>query len=301
MTTGLIFDIKHYAIHDGPGIRTTVFMKGCPLACRWCHNPEGVDPAPFWTYQPERCIHCGACVDNCPQQALRLAPEGVVPSGAPCRKCFTCTQICPAEARQQIGRKVAAEEIFYEIRKDIPFYDTSGGGVTFSGGEPLMQAEFLLELLELCGSEHIHRAVDTTGYADPDILMAVAAHTDLFLYDLKIMDSAKHEKYTGVSNRLILDNLKQLANIKTALIIRIPLIPGINDDTDNLDRTGAFLNLLPGIIKVDVLPYHAFQKSKYIRFGINNRDDTTAPPSSEMLSRARERLESFGLEVSIGG
>jgi len=196
---------------------------------------------------------------------------------------------------------VAAEEIFYEIRKDIPFYDTSGGGVTFSGGEPLMQVEFLLELLELCGGEHIHRAVDTTGHTDPDILMAVAAHTDLFLYDLKMMDSAKHEKYTGVSNRLILDNLKQLANVKTALIIRIPLIPGINDDTDNLDRTGAFLNLLPGIIKVDVLPYHAFQKSKYIRFGINNRDDTTAPPSSEMLSRARERLESFGLEVRIGG
>jgi len=301
MKTGIIFDIKHYAIHDGPGIRTTVFLKGCPLACRWCHNPEGIDPAPFWVYQPERCIRCGACVENCPQQALRLTPQGVVPSGLPCRKCFVCTQICPAEARQQIGRRVTAAEMLSEIQKDIPFYDTSGGGVTFSGGEPLMQHEFLLELLKLCGSEHIHRAVDTTGFADPDVLTAVAAHTDLFLYDLKMMDAAKHEKYTGVSNRLILDNLKQLANLKTALIIRIPLIPGVNDDDDNLDRTGAFLHALQGIKKVDVLPYHAFQKSKYIRFGINHRGDSITPPSAEMLSRARERLESFGLEVRIGG
>jgi len=276
-------------------------MKGCPLFCQWCHNPEGIDPAPFWTYKPERCIRCGACVENCPEQALLLAPEGVVPSGSQCSKCFTCTESCPAEARQQVGRKVAAVELFDELQKDIPFYDTSGGGVTFSGGEPLMQAEFLIELLKLCGSGHIHRAVDTTGYASPETLMAVAVHTDLFLYDLKMMDSAKHERYTGVPNRLILDNLKQLAHQGAGLIIRIPLVPGINDDTDNLDRTGAFLNLLPGIKKVDVLPYHAFQKSKYIRFGMNNRDHNTTPPSSGLLSRVKEHLESFGLEVRIGG
>ena len=301
MTSGLIFDIKHYAIHDGPGIRTTVFLKGCPLVCQWCHNPEGIDSAPFWTYKTDTCICCGACVENCPEQALCLTPEGVVASGASCRKCFPCTELCPAEARQQVGRKVTVRALFREIQKDIPFYDTSGGGVTFSGGEPLMQAEFLIELLKLCGSEHIHRAVDTTGYASAETLMAVAAHTDLFLYDLKMMDSAKHEKYTGVPNRLILDNLRQLARQGVDLIIRIPLIAGINDDTDNLDRTGEFLNLLPGIKKVDVLPYHAFQKSKYIRFGINNDNHFRTPPSGAMLSWARERLEGFGLEVAIGG
>jgi pyruvate formate lyase activating enzyme len=301
MTTGIIFDIKRYAIHDGPGIRTTVFMKGCPLFCRWCHNPEGIDPAPFWTYRKERCICCGACVENCPEQALGIEPEGIVLSEASCRGCFTCTEVCPAEAREQVGRKVTAAELLGEIQKDIPFYDTSGGGVTFSGGEPLMQAEFLTELLKLSGSEHIHRVVDTTGYAGPEILMAVAAHTDLFLYDLKMMDSAKHKKYTGVSNRLILDNLKQLARQGVGLIIRLPLIPGVNDDADNLNQTGAFLSQLSGIKKVDVLPYHDFQKSKYIRFGVHYRGINTKPPSSEMLSRVREHLESFGLEVAIGG
>ena len=301
MTSGFIFDIKRYAIHDGPGIRTTVFMKGCPLFCQWCHNPEGVDPAPFWTYRQERCIRCGACAETCPEQALALDPEGIVPAEALCHRCFSCTEVCPAEAREQVGRKVTAVELLVEIQKDIPFYDTSGGGVTFSGGEPLMQAEFLIELLGLCGGEQIHRAVDTSGYASPEILTAVAAHTDLFLYDLKMMDSAKHEKYTGVSNRLILDNLELLARRGVGLMIRLPLIPGVNDDADNLDQTGAFLNRLPGIKKVDVLPYHDFQKNKYIRFGMDYGGMDTTMPSREMLSRARKHLESFGLEVAIGG
>lgn len=301
MTTGFIFDIKRYAIHDGPGIRTTVFMKGCPLFCQWCHNPEGIDPAPFWTYRQERCIRCGACAANCPEQALAIDIEGIAPAGASCLRCFTCTEVCPAEAREQVGRNVTAAELLVEIQKDIPFYDTSGGGVTFSGGEPLMQAEFLIELLRLCGSEQIHRAVDTTGYASPETLTAVAAHTDLFLYDLKMMDPARHERYTGVSNRLILDNLELLAHRGVGLMIRLPLIPGVNDDADNLDQTGAFLNRLPGIKKVDVLPYHNFQKSKYIRFGMDYGGTNTTTPSSEMLSRARKHLESFGLEVAIGG
>lgn len=301
MTTGIIFDIKRYAIHDGPGIRTTVFMKGCPLACRWCHNPEGIHPAPFWTYRKDRCIRCGACVENCPQQALALEVQGIVSSGALCSRCFTCTEICPAEARQKVGRKVTAQELLGEIKKDIPFFDTSGGGVTFSGGEPLMQAEFLIASLKMCGGEHIHRVVDTTGHIDSETLMAVAAHTDLFLYDLKMMDSAKHEKYTGVTNRLILDNLKQLTRQGAGLIIRLPLIPGVNDDADNLDQTGAFLSRLQGIKKLDLLPYHDFQKSKYNRFGVDACGVDTKPPSGEMLSRVRKHLEGFGLEVSIGG
>ena len=301
MTTGIIFDIKRYAIHDGPGIRTTVFMKGCPLACRWCHNPEGIEPAPFLSYKKEKCIRCGECVENCPEQALCLEAEGVVPSDSPCTNCFTCTEICPAEAREKVGRKLTAPELFCEIQKDTPFYDTSGGGVTFSGGEPLMQVEFLIELLKLCGNEHIHRAVDTTGHASYENLMSVAGQTDLFLFDLKMMDSDKHEKYTGVSNRLILDNLRQLAQKEIDLIIRIPLIPGVNDDVENLDRTGSFLNSLTGVKKVHILPYHDFQKSKFNRFEIHYSTRNITLPTQDMILNAKKRLENFGLEVAIGG
>jgi len=301
MTTGIIFDIKRYAIHDGPGIRTTVFMKGCSLACRWCHNPEGIDPAPFLAYKKERCIRCAECVESCPEQALFLDSEGVVSSGSPCTNCFTCTEICPCEAREKVGRKLTARELLSEIQKDIPFYDTSGGGVTFSGGEPLMQAEFLIELLTLCGDEHIHRAVDTSGYASCETLMAVAGHSDLFLYDLKMMDSDKHEKFTGVSNHLILDNLVRLARERVDIIIRIPLIPGVNDDVKNLDCTGSFLNRLPGVEKVHVLPYHDFQKTKYTRFEMPYCNDHLILPGRDMLLQAKEHLESFGLDVAIGG
>ena len=301
MTTGIIFDIKRYAIHDGPGIRTTVFMKGCPLACRWCHNPEGIKAAPFLVYKKEKCIRCGECVEICPEQALRLEEEGVFPSGSPCTKCFTCTEICPAEAREKVGRKLTAPELFVEIQKDILFYDTSKGGVTFSGGEPLMQVEFLIEVLKLWGNHHIHRAVDTTGHASHETLMSVAKQTDLFLFDLKMMDSDKHEKYTGVSNHLILDNLRHLAQKEIDLIIRIPLIPGVNDDVENLDRTGSFLNRLPGVKKVHILPYHDFQKSKYTRFEMQDSTGNITLPTQDMILDAKKRLENFGLEVAIGG
>jgi len=301
MTTGIIFDIKRYAIHDGPGIRTTVFMKGCPLACRWCHNPEGIEPQPFVAFKKDRCIRCGECAASCPEQALCLEPEGIVPSGSPCANCFTCTEICPSEARQKVGRKLTARELLGEIQKDIPFYDTSGGGVTFSGGEPLMQAEFLIEMLKLCGDEHIHRAVDTSGYASCETLMTVAGHSDLFLYDLKMMDSDKHEKFTGVSNRLILDNLVRLARKRIDLIVRIPLIPGVNDDVKNLDRTGSFLNRLPGVEKVHILPYHDFQKAKYTRFEMPYSNDHLTLPGRDLLLKAKEHLENFGLDVAIGG
>ncbi len=301
MTTGTIFDIKRYAIHDGPGIRTTIFMKGCPLACQWCHNPEGIEPAPFLAYKKERCIRCGECVENCPEQALCLGKEGVIPSGSPCVNCFTCTEICPAEAREKVGRKLTAIELFGEIQKDTPFYETSKGGVTFSGGEPLMQLEFLMELLKLCGNANIHRAVDTTGHASYETLMSVAKQTDLFLFDLKMMDPDKHEKYTGVSNQLILDNLRHLAEKEIELIIRIPLIPGVNDDMENLDRTGSFLKQLPGPIKVHILPYHDFQKSKFTRFKMQDSSGNIQRPTQDMILNTKKRLENFDLEVAIGG
>ena len=301
MTTGIIFDIKRYAIHDGPGIRTTVFMKGCPLACQWCHNPEGIEPTAFVTYKKERCIRCGACVEDCPEGALSNKSEGISPSGLPCKSCFTCTEICPSEAREVVGREMTAEELLKEIIKDIPFYDTSGGGVTFSGGEPLMQPDFLLQILHLCGQLQIHRAVDTTGYTSTETLMSVAELTDLFLFDLKMMDSEKHERYTGISNQRIIDNLIHLAGQKSTIIIRYPLIPGVNDDMENLDWTGSFLQGLPTVVKVDILPYHNFQQSKYIRFNLSTSVQEVPQPSYEKLVFAKKRLENYGLSVAIGG
>lgn len=240
-------------------------------------------------------------MENCPEQALQLESEGILPTGTPCNNCFTCTEICPAEAREKVGREVTPLDLLTEIKKDTPFYDTSGGGVTFSGGEPLIQAEFLIQLLKLCGNEQIHRAIDTTGHATYETLMSIAGHTDLFLFDLKMMDSDKHKKYTGVSNRLILDNLSHLARQGADIIIRIPLIPGVNDDAENLDRTGSFLQRLPAVTKVDILPYHDFQKSKYNCFKMLPNTNNIERPTGEMLVCAKNRLENFGLEVTIGG
>ncbi|NNL75989.1 MAG: glycyl-radical enzyme activating protein, partial [Desulfobacterales bacterium] len=197
--------------------------------------------------------------------------------------------------------ELTAVELFGEIERDIPFYDTSGGGVTFSGGEPLAQLEFLIEMLRLCGRAHIHRAIDTTGYASLDTLKSVAKHTNLFLFDLKIMDPDKHEKYTGVSNHLILDNLRFLAEKEIDLIIRLPLIPGINDDVENLDRTGSFLKQLPGAINVHILPYHDFQKSKFARFKMQDSSGDITRPNQDMIINTKKHLENFGLEVAIGG
>jgi pyruvate formate lyase activating enzyme len=300
MAAGVIFDIKKYAIHDGPGIRTTVFFKGCPLACSWCHNPEGMAATTQRIYRPERCIGCDECIQICPQKAIRRTAEGMIADPSKCELCRACADHCPAEAVEFVGRQVTVAEVIGQIEKDVAFYDASKGGVTFSGGEPLMQPEFLLELLGACGDLDLHRTVDTTGYADETLLLKVARKTDLFLYDLKLMDAEEHLKYTGVSNERILANLARLVQNDARIQVRVPVIPGINSDAENIDKTAEFLNSIRGIEQVSLLPFHNSARAKYGRLGMQWTSSHIQPPAAELLQSIAARLKKCGLKITVG-
>jgi pyruvate formate lyase activating enzyme len=261
---GIVFDLKKFAIHDGPGIRTTVFLKGCPLACWWCHNPEGQAPRPE--------AMCGP-----------RAAAGPMATG------------------ETVGRTLSVAGLLAEIEKDTIFYDTSGGGVTFSGGEPLAQPEFLGAALSACRQAGLHTALDTSGYAPRDVLARVAPAVDLFLYDLKLMDDQRHRRCTGVSNHPILENLAWLAATGRTLAVRLPLVPGITDDAENLGAAADFLAGLQRAPRVDLLAYHRIHNDKYRRLGRANPMGDTAPPGAAALEAARAIFAARGLPVSIGG
>ena len=298
---GKIFDIKRYAIHDGPGIRTTVFLKGCTLSCRWCHNPEGLWNAPKVIYEFNRCIGCGDCMEDCPEAAISATPTGMSTDRHRCKGCGVCVDACPGGARELTERTVVVSQLVEIIKQDILFYDESGGGVTFSGGEPLLQADFLIEVLDACGRCEIHRVVDTSGYANRSTLEAVARQTDLFLFDLKLIDSKRHKQVTGVSNKTILDNLRFLHDLGADITIRVPLIPGVNDDSENLSQICGFLYPLKGIRVVHILPYHDFQKNKYSKLGMTYAADHIVTPTPERVSMSLKQFEEKGFQISIGG
>jgi pyruvate formate lyase activating enzyme len=301
MQTGEIFDIKKFAIHDGPGIRTTVFFKGCPLSCWWCHNPESLGTAPQRLYHRERCIGCQECLAACSNGAIRVFDGQLLWTAENCRCCRSCERACPAEAVEFVGRTMTVDQVVAEITKDTLFYDQSDGGVTISGGEPLMQPSFLMQLLDACGGRGIHRTVDTSGHADTQILLETAARTDLFLYDLKHMDPEKHFIYTGVSNEMILTNLKQLSHQGARIIIRFPVIPGINADEENIGRTGALAASLSGVIGINILPYHCAADAKYRNLDLQNKAAGLQRPSEDVIATVARQLASYDLEVKIGG
>ncbi len=301
----LIFDIKRYAINDGPGIRTTLFMKGCPLRCVWCHNPESWTPGPQILYKKSKCIGCQSCVAACQQQALVLTPDGIRPTDHACVLCGRCTEECPTTALEMCGRAWTMEELMAEVEKERTIMEDSGGGVTLCGGEPLMHPDYTLELLRELGRRGFHRTVDTTLYAANAVVKAVADECELLLVDLKLMDSALHRRYTGVPNELILQNIRWLAEAGRPFFIRIPLIEGVNADEENIERTARFLKDLPRQIDltVNLLPYHDVGKDKHRRMwsSYNPEGIRMAPPSDETQHRCAAQLEAHGFHVVIGG
>lgn len=301
-TTGRIFDVMKYSIHDGPGIRTTVFLKGCPLSCRWCHNPEGQAPGEEIMIWDDRCIGCGDCLKACRYGAIVSQDGALRTARENCRICGECARVCFAGARMVAGSTVSIEKVVEEIEKDSVFYQESGGGVTFSGGEPLMQPGFLCGLLDECRRREIHVAVDTTGYGDLDDLLEIASRTDLFLYDLKLMDEEEHRKYTGVSNQGILANLKELSRHHSNIVVRIPVIPGVNDSIVIISSTGEFVSGLPGVRSIDLLPYHKAGIDKYRRLAKTCSLTGTEPPANEAMSEMAGTLERIShKKIRIGG
>lgn len=298
--SGIVFDIKRYAINDGPGIRTTIFLKGCPLSCVWCHNPESRSPKVEKMYSAAKCIGCLQCVELCPEEACSLTPEGIVTDKKLCIVCGTCAQNCPAKATEMSGRRENVESIMAVIEKEIIFFDQSGGGVTFSGGEPLMFPNFLIMLLDACGERGIHRTLDTTGFAKTETLLEVAQRVELFLYDIKMMDSTKHKQYTGVNNEMILHNLKVLSESGANIQIRIPLIKDINDDNKNIEETAVFISALAGEKKrVDLLPYHKIANHKHHKLGQEHNSNGMVSPDAERQKQIVAKFEAYGIPAKV--
>lgn len=305
MNTAAVFNIQRFSVHDGPGIRTTVFLKGCPLNCPWCHNPESRDDRPEIVIKADRCLGCELCAPACPQGIA--GPLDPVASfcrlGAACLRCGACAEACPSGARDLLGIDMGVDGLLAEVERDRPYYEESGGGVTFSGGEPIANgnAPFLLECLAECGKRGLHRVVDTCGHVTTDTLLAAAERSELLLYDLKIMDNERHRLVLGVGNERIHHNLKTLAENGHDVWIRMPLIPGLTDDEDNLNAVAEFAAGLARPCPVHLLPYHAIGGDKYGRLGLDHPLAGLAEADPAHVDEQADLMRAYGLEVHIGG
>jgi len=298
---GLVFDIQRFSIHDGPGIRTTVFFKGCPLKCMWCANPESLNPFPEIMFNEARCTNCYKCISVCPSEAIMQRSGTVFIDRKKCDGCGKCVDVCYSRALNLCGRYMSSEEVLNEVERDVPFYETSNGGMTASGGEPLMQHKFLTEFFVGAHERGIHTALETSGYASWKIFSKVLKHTDLVLYDLKTVDPKIHKEVTGVTNGLILENIERISHEGVPTVVRIPVIPNYNIVTEeDIRNIGKFVKKLGGIERIDLLPYHRLGEIKY-RWLDRKYKVKANPPRKEFMNKLREIVESYGYKTSIGG
>ncbi len=294
----LITDIQRFSIHDGPGIRTTIFFKGCPLACKWCHNPETIRFQNELIYSARDCIGCGDCVVVCQEKAIILADEKLTINREICKTDFKCTDICPGMALKPVAHEYDPSRLLEKVMRDLDWYDDTGG-ITLSGGEPLVHAEFLKEFLLSSKEKGLHITVETCGYWRFETVKPLFDMTDLILMDIKLMDQNKHIEYTGKSNELIIHNLRQLIDKGYPVDIRMPVVPGVNDDNENLNKTCELLTSL-SIPSIVLLPYHTLGKSKIPKIDYKHQQIQKDALSKEALDRVRQIIESSGIEAMVG-
>ncbi|MBK1812137.1 glycyl-radical enzyme activating protein [Clostridium sp. YIM B02505] len=295
-----VCEIEHYAVHDGPGIRTVVFLKGCPLKCLWCSNPETQKRENELYYNNSTCVLCKKCIHACDYEALSSDEKAIVIDRNRCIACGKCTDVCPTNSLRLVGKNMEVEEVFKEVLKDVLFYRQSGGGVTVSGGEVLMNADFAIELFKLCKDEFIHTAIETTGYGSFEKLKELSDYTDLILFDVKHSDDRVHKELTGVGNVLIQENLNKLSKLGKEIIIRIPLIPGLNDEEENIKNTVEIAKA-NGIREIHILPYHTLGLDKYRRLKKDYKLTDIKKHEPEYLESLRKLVENSSIKCIIGG
>lgn len=300
MNKGTIINIQKYSVHDGPGIRTSIFFKGCPLSCWWCHNPETHSKNHEIMFFEDRCTGCGRCENSCPNGSIKINGNKAKVNKETCTLCGKCANVCLKEAREYVGKDISVNEIIKEIVKDRPFYEESNGGVTFSGGEPLIYSDFLSEVLERCKRLGIHTAIETSGYVPWGNIEKVIDNVDLFLYDLKLMDNNKHKIYIGSDNKLILDNLSKICERNSNVIIRMPIIAGINDNEEHVNKVIELISVL-NILEVNLLPFHKMGMDKYKRLNKVYKLTGNEVPSQEKMDDLALRFKMAGIKVKIGG
>ncbi len=301
LITGIVFNIQRFSVNDGPGIRTLVFFKGCPLNCIWCSNPESQKPSQELSYIKKLCILCLRCISVCPNKAIILENDNLFTNLKICKACGKCTKVCPVNARKVEGKRYTVVELYEIVAKDIVFFRTSSGGVTISGGEPYAQFDFLLDFLKKCKSKGINTAVETCGFVEWDKIKSSLKYLDLVLYDIKLIDEKIHNNFTGVNNTLILDNLRKLIFTDINVIVRFPLIPGISDDISNLNSIVNYLKEIGYKGEIHLLPYHRLGMNKYEQLGKQYDLEKLKPPGKRMISRTEKLLEKEGFSIKLFG